>query len=146
MKIYMACPITQGGHKSFAPRSRQITTSALQHSYFYRLDALCDAQLTVSMHWRRHRHTDHKNCKYFTSTISTAFSLCLAVITTSVSFAALTLMVRRQEGTMIHKNVPLIPNSSLIHLENGHWNRGDDGNGRCYCFFWKHVPVVSTHV
>jgi len=37
--------------RSFAPRSRQITMLALhRHSLFYRLDALPDAQPTVSKH------------------------------------------------------------------------------------------------
>ena len=33
-----------------APRSRQITTPSTHHSIFYRLDALPDAQPTVSKH------------------------------------------------------------------------------------------------
>jgi len=36
--------------KSFAPCSRQITMPAPHHSIFYRLDALLDAQPTVSKH------------------------------------------------------------------------------------------------
>ena len=39
--------------KQSAPRSRQITTPTPHHSIFYRLDALPDAQLTVSKHWRQ---------------------------------------------------------------------------------------------
>ena len=39
-----------------APRSRQITTPAPQHSVFYRPDALPAAQPTASKHWR-HAHT-----------------------------------------------------------------------------------------
>ena len=39
--------------KQSAPRSRQITTPALHHSGFYRLDALPDAQRTVTKHWRQ---------------------------------------------------------------------------------------------
>ena len=35
-----------------APRSRQITTPAPHHSFFYRPDALPAAQPTVSKHWR----------------------------------------------------------------------------------------------
>jgi len=37
-----------------APRSRQITTPAPQHSVFYRPDALPAAQPTASKHWRQH--------------------------------------------------------------------------------------------
>ena len=36
-----------------APRSRQITMPAPHHSVFYRPDALPDAQLTASKHWRQ---------------------------------------------------------------------------------------------
>jgi len=36
-----------------APRSRQITTSALHHSVFYRPDALSATQPTASKHWRQ---------------------------------------------------------------------------------------------
>jgi len=36
---------------SFAPRSSQITIPAPHHSMFYRLDALTDAQPTVSEHY-----------------------------------------------------------------------------------------------
>ena len=36
-----------------APHSRQITIPALQHSVFYRPDALPAAQPTVSKHWRQ---------------------------------------------------------------------------------------------
>jgi len=39
--------------KQPAPRSRQITTRTPHHSFFYRPDALPDAQLTLSEH-RRH--------------------------------------------------------------------------------------------
>jgi len=38
--------------KSFAPHSRQITTSVPHHSDFYRPDSLSDNQPTVSKHWR----------------------------------------------------------------------------------------------
>ena len=37
--------------KSFAPRSRQITTPVSHHSAFYRPDALPAAQQTASKHW-----------------------------------------------------------------------------------------------
>jgi len=46
--------------KQSAPCSRQITTSTLHHSIFYRLDALHDTQPTVSKHSRhtaKIRHT-----------------------------------------------------------------------------------------
>ena len=36
--------------KQCAPRSREITTTTSHHSIFYRLDALPDAQPTVSKH------------------------------------------------------------------------------------------------
>ena len=39
-----------------APRSRQITTPAPQHSVFYRSDALPAAQPTASKHWRQWKH------------------------------------------------------------------------------------------
>ena len=38
--------------RSFAPRSRQITTPAPHHSSFYGQDALPDTQPTASKHWR----------------------------------------------------------------------------------------------
>jgi len=38
--------------KSFAPRSRQITTPIPHHSVFYRPDAPSAAQPTASKHWR----------------------------------------------------------------------------------------------
>ena len=41
-------------HKSYASRSRQITTPAPHHSICYRPDALSDAQPTVSKHWRQY--------------------------------------------------------------------------------------------
>ena len=37
-----------------APRPRQITMPATQHSVFYRLDALLAAQPTASKHWRHY--------------------------------------------------------------------------------------------
>jgi len=40
--------VTSAG--SFAPESRQITTSAHHHSIWYRPDALPDAQRTMSKH------------------------------------------------------------------------------------------------
>ena len=39
--------------KSFAPHSRQTTTSVPHHSIFYGPDAFPDAQPTVSKHWRQ---------------------------------------------------------------------------------------------
>jgi len=40
-----------------APRSRQITTPAPHHSFFYRPDALPAAQPTASKHWRLTHNT-----------------------------------------------------------------------------------------
>ena len=40
-----------------APRSRQITTPAPQHSVFYRPDALPAVQRTTSKHWRQFWHS-----------------------------------------------------------------------------------------
>jgi len=42
--------------KSRAPCSKQTTTPAPRHLIFYRLDALPDAQPTVSKHWRQETH------------------------------------------------------------------------------------------
>ena len=42
----------QLGQCKSAPRPRQITTLALHHSVFYRLDAFPAAQPTASKHWR----------------------------------------------------------------------------------------------
>jgi len=50
--------------KSFAPRSRQITTPVPHHSVFYRPDALLAAQPTASKHWRQLEVNLH-NCVVF---------------------------------------------------------------------------------
>ena len=51
-----------------APRSRQITTPASHHSFFYRLDALPAAQPTASKH-RRQKSMPQRKKTYETDTV-----------------------------------------------------------------------------
>ena len=62
-----------------APRSRQITMPAPNHSVFYRPDAVPAAQPTASKHWR-HEHWRHDKCKLIKKYLKTVAASLLEVV------------------------------------------------------------------